>query len=150
MRCSRLTPKASVLPVPVRAWPIMSVPATAIGIASDWIGKGCTMPSLARASVISGMTPRSPNVCSESTAGTVWVVVSVRVMPYLLLQPATAQTYRTAGGARSAAQGRHAQLMCCGDSLACPDLRACSGCGGSGDHTVPKPTGRVFSWPRSM
>ena len=33
-------PKASVLPVPVRAWPIMSVPVSAIGMAIDWIGKG--------------------------------------------------------------------------------------------------------------
>ena len=38
-------PKARVLPVPVRAWPIMSVPVRAIGMAMDWIGNGVVMPT---------------------------------------------------------------------------------------------------------
>ena len=45
-------PNASVLPVPVRAWPIMSVPVRAIGMAIDWIGNGWVMPTWSRASTI--------------------------------------------------------------------------------------------------
>ena len=60
-------PKARVLPVPVRAWPIMSVPESAIGIAIDWMGKGWTMPTWARASTIGPSTPRSAKVCFASS-----------------------------------------------------------------------------------
>ncbi len=37
MRCRRGTPKPRVLPVPVRAWPMRSWPASAIGRVSSWI-----------------------------------------------------------------------------------------------------------------
>ena len=33
-------PKAAVLPVPVRAWPRMSTPVSALGISSAWISEG--------------------------------------------------------------------------------------------------------------
>ena len=70
-RCSRELPNASVFPVPVRAWPIRSVPLRARGMASAWIGNELTIPASASEAVISSQIPRSENV-SE-------VVVSFRV-----------------------------------------------------------------------
>ncbi len=35
-------PNAAVLPVPVRAWPMMSAPARATGIIFSWISEGVT------------------------------------------------------------------------------------------------------------
>src|SRR6266508_3488898 len=64
MRCKSGTPKAKVLPVPVRAWPITSVPVTASGMASAWIGNGWVTPTASKASAIAGETPRSRNVVS--------------------------------------------------------------------------------------
>jgi hypothetical protein len=54
--------KASVLPVPVRACPMRSVPMRATWSVISWIGKGLVMPFSARASAISGRTPRSVKV----------------------------------------------------------------------------------------
>src|SRR5688572_29401900 len=54
--------KASVLPVPVRACPIRSVPVRAIGRVISWMGKASVMPTASRASTISGSTPSSLNV----------------------------------------------------------------------------------------
>src|SRR5918992_819905 len=45
-------PKARVLPVPVRAWPMRSTPARARGRQRVWMGKGCSIPT--RASVVAG------------------------------------------------------------------------------------------------
>lgn len=45
MRCSSGTPKANVLPMPVRVWPITSSPSSASGRVSSWIAKGRLMPS---------------------------------------------------------------------------------------------------------
>lgn len=70
-RCSRELPNASVFPVPVRAWPIRSVPLRARGMASAWIGNGLTIPASASEAVISSRIPRSANVSD--------VVVSFRV-----------------------------------------------------------------------
>lgn len=61
-RWSSGRPKARVLPVPVRACPMMSLPLSAIGSASSWMGKGSTIPSASRASASSVLTPRSRNV----------------------------------------------------------------------------------------
>jgi hypothetical protein len=64
-------PKPSVLPVPVRAWPMMSVPASASGSVSSWMGKGWMMPAAVSASTVSWRTPRSAKVIFGSTvAGT--------------------------------------------------------------------------------
>ena len=38
-------PKASVLPVPVRAWPMRSVPRSATVSVISWIGKASVMPT---------------------------------------------------------------------------------------------------------
>ena len=51
-RCSGGMPKPRVLPVPVLAWPMRSVPARASGRVSSWIGKAVMMPSAARASTV--------------------------------------------------------------------------------------------------
>ncbi len=48
--------------MPVRAWPITSVPVSASGTACVWIGNGCVTPTASRASAIAGETPRSRNV----------------------------------------------------------------------------------------
>ena len=48
-RCSSGTPKPSVLPMPVRAWPMMSSPASASGRVSSWMAKVRTMPASASA-----------------------------------------------------------------------------------------------------
>ena len=69
-------PNARVLPVPVRAWPIMSVPVSAIGMAMAWIGNGLVMPTCSRASTIELSTPSSLNDvgwCAESPASGVGV-----------------------------------------------------------------------------
>ncbi len=55
-------PNASVLPVPVRAWPIRSVPIRATERVISWMGKGVTMPARSSASQISGSTPSSRKV----------------------------------------------------------------------------------------
>src|SRR5665647_3538688 len=68
MRCSREMPNASVLPVPVRAWPIMSVPWIAIGIERVWMGNGWVMPISASASTMSGITPSSSKVTRGSAS----------------------------------------------------------------------------------
>ena len=74
MRCSSGTPKAKVLPMPVRAWPIRSSPASASGRVSSWMAKGCSMPSSASARTISSRTPSWANV------GLVWGIAgSARV-----------------------------------------------------------------------
>jgi hypothetical protein len=52
-------PKASVLPVPVRAWPMMSAPDSASGRVSSWMGKGLVMPASASASHRAGSSPKS-------------------------------------------------------------------------------------------
>src|SRR5689334_16525476 len=55
-------PKPRVLPVPVRAWPIRSVPSRATGSVISWIGNGSTMLTRSSASQISGSTPSSRKV----------------------------------------------------------------------------------------
>src|SRR3954468_10806601 len=55
-------PKASVLPVPVRAWPIRSVPIRATDRVISWMAKGVSMPTRSRAVAISGSTPSSRKV----------------------------------------------------------------------------------------
>ena len=51
------TPNAKVLPMPVRAWPITSSPASASGRVSSCIAKGRSMPFSANARTISSRTP---------------------------------------------------------------------------------------------
>ncbi len=55
-------PNASVLPVPVRAWPIRSVPIRATERVISWMAKGVVMPPRSSASQISGCTPSSRKV----------------------------------------------------------------------------------------
>ena len=62
LRCRTGMPKASVLPVPVRAWPIRSVPIRATERVISWMGNGVVMPARSSASQISGSTPSSRKV----------------------------------------------------------------------------------------
>ncbi len=55
-------PKASVLPVPVFAWPMRSWPAIARGSACSWIGNAVTIPWSDSARTICGWMPSSANV----------------------------------------------------------------------------------------
>ena len=48
-RCSSGTPKPRVLPVPVRAWPMRSSPASASGSVSSWMANVRTIPARPRA-----------------------------------------------------------------------------------------------------
>ena len=68
MRLSIGTPKPSVLPVPVLAWPMMSWPERATGRVIAWMGKGVTIPASAREATMSGWTSKSANV-GVATAG---------------------------------------------------------------------------------
>src|SRR5829696_1020486 len=61
-------PKASVLPVPVRAWPMRSTPASASGRQSVWMGKGCSIPTRASEVNVVGVAPRSPKLGSVGGA----------------------------------------------------------------------------------
>ncbi len=60
-RCRIGMPKASVLPVPVRAWPMMSWPFMASGSVSAWIGNVVCMPAASSALQMTSSTPRSRN-----------------------------------------------------------------------------------------
>ena len=64
-------PKASVLPVPVRAWPMRSTPASASGRHRVWMGKGCSIPTRANEVNVVGMAPRSAKLCSVGGGATV-------------------------------------------------------------------------------
>ena len=68
-RCSSGTPKPSVLPMPVRAWPMTSSPASASGRVSSWMANVRTMPASASACTISGRTPSSAKVGESSLDG---------------------------------------------------------------------------------
>jgi hypothetical protein len=83
MRCRAGMANARVLPVPVRAWPIMSVPSRAMGSVSSWIGKASVMPTSASESAISGRTPRSWKVVRIFSFRRVWVghSLSARLTP---------------------------------------------------------------------
>ena len=69
MRWSSGTPKPRVLPVPVRAWPMTSSPASASGSVSSWMAKVRSIPAVASADTISGATPRSAKVGAPSRDG---------------------------------------------------------------------------------
>ncbi len=60
-RCSIGTPKPRVLPVPVRAWPMRSWPASASGRVSSWMAKVRVIPTSASAATMSGCTSKSLN-----------------------------------------------------------------------------------------
>ncbi len=77
MRCSSGTPKAKVLPIPVRACPIRSSPVRASGSVSSWMANGCSMPFSLSARTISSRTPRSAKVASTSAAIGLGVVSGV-------------------------------------------------------------------------
>ena len=68
-RCSSGTPKPSVLPMPVRAWPMMSSPASASGSVRAWMANVRTMPASASACTISGRAPSSAKVGESSLTG---------------------------------------------------------------------------------
>ena len=97
MRCSRGTPKAKVLPMPVRAWPMRSLPVRANGSVSSWMAKVCSMPPSASARTISSRTPSSAKVVvrgaasgastmtSMSGANGFWVVFGVVVISVMRL-----------------------------------------------------------------
>jgi hypothetical protein len=55
-------PNASVLPVPVLAWPIRSWPSSAMGSVSAWMGKVAVMPCASRAAQMGSAIPKSRNV----------------------------------------------------------------------------------------
>jgi hypothetical protein len=61
----------SVLPVPVRAWPIRSWPASAIGSVIVWMAKGVVMPSFSSACTVSGSAPSAAKPFSAAVAGVV-------------------------------------------------------------------------------
>ena len=81
MRSKMVMPKASVLPVPVRACPMRSVPSTAIGIDMAWIGNGETIPTPSNAWQISSRTPRSAKEVGTETVVSVSVLASSCVGP---------------------------------------------------------------------
>ena len=60
-RCSIGTPKPRVLPVPVRAWPMRSWPASASGSVSSWMANVRVIPASASAATMSGCTSKSLN-----------------------------------------------------------------------------------------
>ncbi|OPC81243.1 hypothetical protein B4N89_10070 [Embleya scabrispora] len=64
-------PKPRVLPVPVLAWPITSLPESATGRVISWTGKASTMPSASSASAVSESTPSSRKVV-RGPASSVW------------------------------------------------------------------------------
>ena len=69
IRWSSGMPKPSVLPVPVRAWPMTSSPARASGRVSSWIANVRSMPASPSARTISSRTPSSANVGAVFSTG---------------------------------------------------------------------------------
>jgi hypothetical protein len=61
-------PKASVLPVPVLAWPMMSLPRSVIGSASAWIGNVVWIPWSSSAAQMSSITLSSRNPMAAGSA----------------------------------------------------------------------------------
>ena len=55
--------------MPVRAWPIRSLPASAIGSVISWIANVRVMPTSASARTIGSATPRSANSGLSSLTG---------------------------------------------------------------------------------
>ena len=55
--------------MPVGAWPIRSVPRSAIGSAYSWIAKALVMPAAASASTVSARTPSSAKVGLSGRTG---------------------------------------------------------------------------------
>ena len=70
-RCSSGTPKPRVLPMPVRAWPIRSCPASAIGRVSAWMAKVRSMPDV-------GQGVDDPRVGASSPKVGAWARRGVR------------------------------------------------------------------------
>ena len=70
-RSSSGMPKPRVLPVPVGAWPIRSVPRSAIGSAYSWMAKARVMPTAASASTVSARAPSSAKVGLRGGPGAV-------------------------------------------------------------------------------
>ena len=60
--------KAAVLPVPVRAWPLQSRPASASGRNAAWILLGRSNPISSSVSRVSSLSPRSAKVGPSSSA----------------------------------------------------------------------------------
>ena len=58
MRCNIGNKKASVLPVPVCAFAIISLPLKTIGIDCSWIGVGSLMPCFCKVLISSSQTPK--------------------------------------------------------------------------------------------
>jgi len=69
MSSSSGMPNASVLPVPVRACPMMSCPRSASGSVSAWIGKVVTMPAASRPELIASLMPKSRNGTASVFSG---------------------------------------------------------------------------------
>ena len=85
--------------MPVRAWPIMSVPVSAMGMDICWIGKGWTMFTSASASTISGSTPMLAKVAGSAgvvSTGAAVVVSVVRISYFRVRQSRCAQQCATA------------------------------------------------------
>ncbi len=131
------TPKARVLPVPVRAWPIRSTPASASGRQSVWIGKGCSMPILASEVSVVGATPRSAKLRSGTVVGE---VVAVRLNE----PPVLGMVLR--GAARSGERaGRHHQPLTVADPaprVPRPGRSASAVSGAVGSDPSRRPPGR--------
>src|SRR3954447_7901239 len=64
-------PNAAVLPVPVWAWPITSLPSSSAGIVSSWIGVGRSYPRWESASRMGFESPSSANVIGSTLRGRV-------------------------------------------------------------------------------
>lgn len=95
-RCSSGTPKPSVLPMPVRAWPIRSSPAMASGRVSSWMANVRSMPASASARTISGLTPNSAKVGASGVTGAPacsGCEVSSAAGPFSLCSRATAAVF---------------------------------------------------------
>jgi len=58
-------PKAAVLPLPVWACPITSLPSSAGGMAPVWIGVVCSKPRSATVRSIAGLRPRLSKLWGE-------------------------------------------------------------------------------------
>ena len=93
------TPKASVLPVPVLAWPMRSCPSRAIGSVSAWIGNAVVMPSASRAAQMGSAMPKSRKVLPGAAVVGTSTVAASRLLPLAVVsrQPRLLRLWRYLG-----------------------------------------------------
>src|SRR3569623_2947943 len=107
IRCSRASPKAAVLPLPVGAWAIRSRPSSRAGRLGAWTGVSCTWPRASRPWNRAGWRGRSLNSFIPHDTGSGARLPAGRVCAGRLGNRASVVCSRPIWRGRPAARDRH-------------------------------------------